>query len=422
MNVKNSEHLTLAEARYLALAAQGLETPSAPAKQIRPAKSDLLALIDQGTVIQLDSISVISRTHETVLWSRLGDYDVSLLAELHYPDAELFEGWAHAASLLPVAALPYMKRKMLLHRDPAGRDGEYLRKNRDLLDHVLATVRDSGPLSTRAFERPEGKDRQRWEWYGGKPAKEALDFLWYSGELMIQRRIGFERVYDLTERVFPGYWEEPLPSIDAQDRFFVGRGLRAVGVGTLPWIADYFHDRGRFVEAKRAKQQLSNLEHEGLALPTTIEGIPGHAWIDARLIDTLDAFRGGHLQPSRSTLLSPFDNLLWRRQRALALFGYDYRIETYTPEPLRQYGYYSLTILHRGQLIGRLDPRFKRKLGLLSIESVHLEPWVKPSADIADGIAWALRDLLRFLGGNEISITKTSPERLGPMLRRRIGG
>lgn len=415
------DQLSLAEARYLALVAQRLETGSRRYRQ-QPAKTEMFDTIEQIGCVQLDSISVVSRAHETSIWSRMGDFDPAALAELHYPDAALIEYWAHAASLLPATAFPHLRRNMIAVADPAlSRWGRWAQDQRELIAGVLATIDREGPVSTRAFARPEGVERTPWAWYGGKPAKQALDYLWIAGELVVLRRVGFERMYDLTDRALPTARAGDLPSLEQQANYFTSRSLRALGVGTAPWVADYFHGMfGRYVSQSETRVQLEGLVQAGSAAQVSIAGQPGLAWLDVRYLPALEAMRSGAARATTVTLLSPFDNLMWRRVRALALFGMDYRLESYTPESKRQFGYYSMPILMRGELVGRLDARYRRKERALAVQAVHLEPGVRFGVERTRRLARALREFTRFLGGGEITIIKTEPAWLAPVLRQQL--
>jgi uncharacterized protein YcaQ len=414
--------VSLEEARYLSLVAQGIEPAPGETKPAKPGKPDLLRIVRRAGVVQLDSISVVSRAHETIVWSRAGRYAPADLNALHDPDRQVFEYWAHAASLLPIAFFPFVRRKMLAHRDPETSGwGEWATANRPLIDEVLRAVEAQGPLSTRAFERPEEISRRPWDWFGGKPAKQALDCLWTMGELVVVRRTGFERYYDLTERVFPALAAAPLPSEEEEAAFFTGQALRAVGIGTLPWIADYYRSgSSRYVAASAAQLALEGLERSGEAIRVALEHQRGSAWLDAALLPALQAFRAGDVRATARTLLCPFDNILWRRDRALALFGFDYRLESYTPEPKRVYGYYTLPILIDGRLVGRLDARYRRKERVLSVQSIHLEPTVKATASLAGTIVTILRAFVRFLGGGQIEVVMTAPEALHSHLLKRL--
>jgi uncharacterized protein YcaQ len=227
---------------------------------------------------------------------------------------------------------------------------------------------------------------------------------------MILKRTGFQRTYELTERLLPDvYSGSPTPLLQ-QQRTFIQAALRALGVATPRCAADYFRTSGRpHVPATPAARALEHLATEGEAIPITIAGLPGSAWLDPRQLPLLTELRAGRGQPTLTTLLSPFDNLIWYRPRTATLFGFEYRLECYTPAPKRRYGYYSLPILHRGRLIGRLDPSHNRRTGLLTIKCLHLEPDIRFSESMARAIAGALQDLARFIGATDIAISRSDP-------------
>lgn len=417
----SQERLTLDEARMLAVIAQRLDRRPPRARSRRLVKQRLLEMIRHLGCVQIDTISVISRSHETVLWSRLGAYDPALFEELHYPDGTLFEYWAHAAAFVPIEALPFYRRAMVRYRDKYETADSWAEREIAILDRVLARIRDHGPAGSRHFERPNGPRPDPWTWYGGKPERQALDHLWSRGDLMVQRRQSFQRVYDLTERVAPDFVTGPMPTEAEDRRHFVSTALTAMGVVTPAWVADYFRFGSmRHVSLAQAPHELTSLAREGLAVPVQIESIPGPAWLDPALLPRLADLRAGRGRPTLTTFLSPFDNLIWYRPRTAALFGFDYRVEFYTPAPKRIYGYYTLPILHRGRLVGRIDPSYDRRARRLTIKAAHLEPGVRPTAALADAVAGALRDLASFLGGTETVIVGSDPDGFAAMLNNRL--
>ncbi|MGI8484134.1 MAG: winged helix-turn-helix domain-containing protein [Thermomicrobiales bacterium] len=392
-----SETLTRSEAQWLAVTAQGLNRR--PFRR-RPTKQEILETIRRLGCVQLDTISVISRTHETVLWSRLGPYDTNLIAELYDPDHAITEYWAHAAAIIPVEFMPLFRTYMEARRENGGWSDEP--ENRATMDRLLALMATTGPLSSQDFEAPEGSRKaEAWEWHGIKPERRALEALWTRGEIVLRRRDGFRRVYDLPERIVPALWDdEPLPE-DARLREFVTRAVSALGVATAGWTVDYFRTSSpQHVSLQRAKEWLQRLEDEGEIVRVTVPGIDEPVWMDNSLRERLDRMRQGNNRPTLTTLLSPFDNLIWNRNRNEQLWDYHYRLECYTPAHKRIYGYYSLTILHKGRLIGRLDPSYDRKTRVLTIKALHVEPGVRVSTAMVGAITGAIEDLLRFLGGD----------------------
>lgn len=406
--------ITRDEARLLSVASQRLDRR--PPERQKRSKQMLLDTIRAIGCIQLDTISVISRSHETVLWSRVGPYDPALLNALHYPDGHLFEYWLHAAALAPIEHFPHVRRSMAALKE---RDS-WAREHRHVLNRVLAHANERGIVASRDFDRADGPPPEAWAWYGGKPERAALDSLWSNGELMVLKREGFQRFYAPTEQVLPGALHAELPTIEEQNRWFVERALYALGVATPKWVADYFRRGTPHVVAKEAAAILSRLSAEGKAVPVTIDGFKEPTWIGAKEIDLLDRLRDGAARPNLTTLLSPFDSLIWHRGRAADLFGFDYVLEIYVPAPKRRYGYYNLAILHKGNLVGRLDPSYDRRARVLTVRALHLEPTVKPTDRLAAAIAWSLRDLLTFLGGQDIGVLVSDPPQFAGMVQTAI--
>jgi uncharacterized protein YcaQ len=409
------------EARWLAVIAQRLDRR--PFRR-RPTAADILDTFEHLGTIQLDTISVISRSHETVLWSRLGPYDPDLVTELYDPRNALTEYLAHAASILPTSMLPLFRSHMEKARNHEGWASQP--ENHRVMDHVLERIRTHGPVASRHFDAPEDAERAGiWEWWGNKPERRALSALWIRGEVMIhQRDRGFARYFDLPERVAPGFWEaEPLEP-DTVRRDIIRHALRALGVTTARWATDYFRTGGQaHVTSVMTKKTLQELEQAGEAIPIEIPGIDEPAWLDPSLREQLELLRERKGRPTLTTLLSPFDNLIWNRPRGEQLWDFFYRLECYTPAPKRQYGYYSLPILHRGRIVGRLDPSYNRKARVLTVKALHLEPWVRPSEALMRSIAGAIEDLLRFLGGEPGAwvVQRTEPASLLPMLLPHAG-
>ncbi|MDQ3412645.1 MAG: winged helix DNA-binding domain-containing protein [Chloroflexota bacterium] len=416
-----AERLSLDEARMLAVIAQRLDRRPAAIRSPVRVKQRLLETVRHLGCVQIDTISVISRSHETVLWSRLGAFDPALFDEIYYPDGALFEYWAHAAAFVPIEALPFYFRAMAAYRARYEAPGSWAEREAATLNLVLAAIRERGPLASRHFERPAGPRADPWTWWGGKPERQALDHLWSRGDLMVQRRQGFQRTYDLAERIAPNRIGGEPPSEAAAQRHFVATALSAMGIGTPAWVADYFRTGWvRHVDSRSTGAELALMASEGLAVPAEVEGLSEPAWIDPALLPTLTELRSGRGRPTLTTLLSPFDNLIWYRPRTAALFGFEYRIECYTPEAKRIYGYYTLPILHRGRLVGRVDPSYDRRLRRLTIKAAHLEPRVRATDPLAAAVVGALRDLSGFLGGGEIVVQRSNPEPFATMLNDRL--
>jgi uncharacterized protein len=388
------ELITRREAQALATIAQGLAGPP-PRRRIR--SEDLKELVDRLSCIQLDTISVISRSHETVAWSRLGSYDRAYWDTLYDPLRAVSEYWAHAAAIVPLSDLRLHRPVMERFRNRARQ--QHTDATRQLHRAVLERIRTRGPMSSLDFEAMEGATASAWQWYGHKPERRALAELWSEGALVVRRRDAFRRVFDLTERIVPDLWHGEID--EPARRLALGRkALCALGVTTLPWFVDYFRTGGQpHLPRAVGSAVMAELEENHEAIPVSIKGIEEPAWLHCVALPGLDRLRQGRGWPTRTTLLSPFDNLVWNRQRDQELWDFHYRLECYTPAPKRRFGYYSLPILHRGRLVGRLDPSFDRKARLLTIRSLHWEPEARVHSAMERAVAGAIGRLCEFLGG-----------------------
>jgi uncharacterized protein len=354
------ETLSQDAVRGLMIAAQGLHNdPQPPAT-----KESVRSIIRQMQVLQIDSINVIARSHLLVLWSRLGDYDPHWLDEL-LAEGALFEYWSHAACFLPIEDYSHHRAG---NRMPGARPQKWLDENPVVAEAVLNHIRANGETRSADFERTDGQKGGWWNW---KEEKVALECLFLVGELMVRKRHNFHRIYDLRERVLPDFDKLPQISLaDAHDQFVLNT-IQALGVTKVDWIADYFR-----IKQADARAALKRLEAQDRVLAVPVEGWKTPAYIHPDNRKRVEAAAKGEIPRSKTTLLSPFDPLVWDRRRALDLFDFDYKIEVYTPEPKRKYGYFTLPILYNNTLIGRLDPKAHRKEGIFEIKAVHLEPGV----------------------------------------------
>jgi len=370
------------QARLLHLHAQGLL--ARPRRRAR--KADVLAAIRRMRMLQIDTINVVARSPYFVLYSRLGAYRSSWLDEL-LAEGAIFECWAHEACFAP-------SEDYELHRRHAvERQGHWSmrlamrirREHAAAMDALLTRVRERGAVKAADFE---GMQSGKAGWWGWKNEKRWLEALFALGELMIARRENFQRVYDLTERVLEkiGTTHTPVSLADMQ-RTFVLDAVRVLGVAQARWIADYFRS-GRLVK----DAELDAYVERGELLRVDVEGwkVPGYVHPDHREA-CLKATRG-RLRASHSTLLSPFDPVIWHRERAATMFEFDYRLECYVPAPKRIWGYYVLPILHGGRLIGRLDAKAHRADGVFEVKALYLEEETAPTEALLAGVANAIRD------------------------------
>jgi uncharacterized protein len=391
-------------ARELLLAAQGLGTVPK-----RATKDEVRETIRRMGVLQIDSISVVARSPYLVLWSRLGSYEPRWLDEL-LADGALFEYWSHAACFIPIEDYGLYRRLMI---EGGEKTRTWMRAHHEEIKHVMERVNENGPVRAAEFARTDGRGGGWWEW---KPEKRALEHLFAAGELMISRRENFHRVYDLRERVLANAlpdWEDALaPNEQEVWRALALKAVRALGVAVARWVPDYFR-----TPKKGVAGLLEELADEGELVCAGIEGLDEPAYVHPGNAELAKKILSNGLQSSVTTLLSPFDPIVWDRARASELFGFEYKIEVYTPAARRRYGYYSLPILHHGALVGRLDAKAHRKQGTFEVKAIHLEPGVPVSDDLVTGVAWTLRDCAGWHDTPEVLVRRSDPSELAEMLR-----
>jgi uncharacterized protein YcaQ len=399
--------LTLAAARALHLAAQGMLQP----RRRKAAKQDVMEVIARMGVLQIDTISVVARSPYLVLWSRLGDYDPSWLGE-HLAEGALFEYWAHEACFVPIDDYALLRHRML---DPAAMGWKYsetwMRERAAEVKAVLAHIRQHGPTRSSDFERTDGQSGGWWEW---KPEKRSLEVLFTSGALMIARRHNFQRVYDLAERVHPTWDDRHLPPMAETRRRLALKAVRALGVAKAAWIPDYYRTR-------RPHADIDALADAGALLRATVRGWDEPLYIHPDHLELAQRAAAGQLSATLTSVLSPFDPIVWDRRRALELFGFDYRLECYTPAAKRRYGYFTLPILRRGALVGRVDAKAHRRDGVFELKLVELEPGVRVSERFCADIAQALQRCANWHACPDVLITRTEPAAFGAQLAVALG-
>ncbi|MBK9798119.1 MAG: YcaQ family DNA glycosylase [Holophagaceae bacterium] len=384
-------------AQRLFLGAQGLlDDPTR-----RATTASLQALIDRLGFVQVDTINVVARAHDLTLFSRLDGYRPPHLKKLLEEKRSLFEGFTHDASAIPTIWFAHWKPRFTRDRERIhthawwqhhfrGTDGAKVVKD------VKARITKEGPLKSSDFEHPE----KRGPWWGWKPQKAALDFLWRSGELMIPRREGFQKVYDLTERVLPEHHGLPCPDPGGHRDWACASAAERLWVFTPKELADFFDA----IEAPEARAWCAAAEKEGRIVPVQVEDADGETRSAFALADWEARLARLPEPPERTRLLCPFDPILRDRARALRRFGFDYRFEAFVPEPKRQYGYFVLPILEGGRLVGRLDPKLHRDRDLLEIRGLWWEPGIKATRTRKRGLDEALGRLAAFLGADAIQL------------------
>ncbi|MDF3981840.1 crosslink repair DNA glycosylase YcaQ family protein [Luteibacter sp. PPL201] len=396
--------LSQRSAQRLHLHAQGLLRR--PSRKARVADVD--DAISRMALLQIDTIHVVARSPYLVLFSRLGGYPQGWLDDA-LADGRIAECWAHEACFVPVGEYRY-------HRDyRPGRASHWALKNarrvhadaRGDMEALLERIRREGPVRAADFERGTAAGTGWWGW---KPEKRWLEAWFALGELMVSRRERFQRVYDLASRV-TSRWPEPPPTEPLDEatirRHFILASVRALGIAKARWIADYFRLRLRVTA-----DELAPLVDRGDLIEATVDGWNEPAYVHRDHAAALDQASLGRLRASRTTLLSPFDPVVWDRDRARDLFGFDYSLECYVPAPKRRYGYYVLPILHRGHLIGRLDAKAHRQEGVFRVNGLWLEAGVEPSASIVDAVAGALRECAAWHGTPRVVVARSEPRAL----------
>lgn len=380
--------LSLAEARRLALAAQGFgRTPRGAI-----AHKQLQAQIERLGVVQIDSVNALVRSHYLPTFSRLGHYQAEHLDELAWGRARrrrLFEYWGHEASLLPLELYPLLRWRMRRAADGQGIYSQLAKfgvERRDAIDSVLQSVRERGALGAGSLSSRTEKAGPWWDW---SAEKMALEWLFAAGLVTVAGRRGFERLYDLPERVIPADVLNPpdLDDDEAQRRLLL-RSADALGVATERDLRDYYR-----LDVSDSKRRIAELVEAGELLPVTVQGWRQVAYC-----------RGEPRIPRRvrhSALLSPFDSLIWERERTERLLGFRYRLEIYTPQAKRVYGYYVLPFLHHERLLARVDMRSERATGRLAVHAVHLEEAVL-SEEARLALGDSLRALAHWLGLDEV--------------------
>lgn len=397
--------LTSDQARRVMVAAQGLDRRATR----KARKRDVLDAIRRMAVLQIDTIHVVARSPYLVLWSRLGPYRPSWLGEL-LEEGKLFEYWAHEASFLPIEDYGLLRHRMI---DPGGMGWKYshewIEANRDVVEHVLETIVRDGPMRSADFKRERRGGGGWWEW---KPEKRALEMLFTAGRLMVSKRDRFQRVYDIRERVHASWSDDQLPSLEDAHAALVRNAASALGVATARWLADYYR-----MSRAETDAAVDALAAAGELLEVTVEGWPDVAWTVPERLPLLESAASGGIRPTLTTVLSPFDPLVWDRQRAADVFGFEYRLECYVPAPKRRWGYFVLPILRRGRLVGRLDAKAHRKDGRFEVHALYLEDGVRVDDTFTSDIAAAISECAVWHGTPRVTIARTEPGQFRKGLR-----
>jgi uncharacterized protein YcaQ len=400
--------ITLSTARRLFIQRQRLN-------DLDPA-NDAAAILDVVRdlgCLQLDPISAVARSHQLVVRSRVGHYDLAVLDQLLWTDRSLFEYWAHMASIVLTEDYPIHALLMRTYARDEGtgkvspRYQQWLSVNQQLKRHILQELKRRGPLPARVFENKTEKGAGWYSsgWTSGRDVSQMLDYLWTTGKIMVTGRSGIQKLWDLGERCLPEWTPREKLSEKEVVRRATQKALRALGVGTMQHINQHF-TRKRY---PHLKETLHGLQAEGLIEKVHVEDDKAEWFIHTVDVPLLDRIEADDFAFERTTLLSPFDNLICDRARTAKLFNFDFRVEIYTPAHKRKFGYYVLPILHGDRLIGRIDPKLDREHGRLHIHAVHAEKDAPLNRKTARSIRTAIEDLATFLGASEIHYTHLVP-------------
>lgn len=402
--------LSLKQARRLALTAQGF-TGRQPPAAIKPAQ--LNRLIERLGILQIDSVNALVRSHYLPLFSRLGNYSADLLDQAAWSQGRrrtLFEYWGHEASLLPLSMYPLMRWRMQRAAQGEGiyqQLARFGREQPETIRRVLASVQELGALGAGSLSTRQERAGPWWDW---SAEKHALEWLFAAGEVTVAGRRGFERLYDLPERVIPeSILKQPLLGETEAQRGLLLHAANALGVGTEKDLRDYFR-----LSLTECRNGLAELVENGELLVCGVQSWkqPAYCLPEPKVPRKVEA----------SALLSPFDSLIWERSRTERLFDFRYRLEIYTPPDKRVYGYYVLPFLHNERIAARVDLRAERALGRLAVHAVHEED---PGLDEQgmQALAANLRQMADWLGLEQIQLNcpRASAARLRVALAQ-IGG
>lgn len=391
MSTKEPRLISIDEARRLALYATGLHEANQP--------SSVLETITNLGVLQIDSVNVFERAHYMPLFSRLGPYDKSELDKLHggkHP--KLIEYWAHEASFIRTEHYPFFGfRQEYNQRGSRTSYEKWAADNREFLDWILNEIRTRGPLAQGDFEHERAV--RKGSWWGWSDVKRALEYMFMYGEVVSGGRDGFKRTYALPEQVLPKtVLERKLDPLWAR-KHLLEKASKVMGVATSKDLADYF----RQVHA-RVKPLFDELVAERKLRVVRVEGWNEPAYVHYKL--DIDKVLAEAVPSQRTTLLSPFDPLVWFRERNERLWNFHYRIEIYTPEPKRIYGYYTLPLLWRNQIVGRIDLKNDRQSKTLLVQSAwHEEDLAaKQLPALARDLAAHLREVADWQGCEAIEV------------------
>jgi uncharacterized protein YcaQ len=372
-------------------------------------KRGTLSVIRKLGYVQIDTINVLERAHHLTLHSRISDYRKKFLHDLQAKDRKIFEYWAHAASYLPMDDYRYYLSFMERQKNP--KKGSWLerwiRKHGALTQKVKQRIRREGALGTSDFK--DTRERKRGPWWDWKPAKAALEILFWQGELMVKERRNFQRIYDLTERVLPADVNRVKPTEDEEKEYYIMRALHALGVATTQDINRYIGTSGKL------NKWIERMKRENSIVSVSVEGSNR----DYLMLASMDLPK--MKIDNRVHLLSPFDSAIILRDRIEDIFEFPYSLECYQPKTKRTYGYFCLPILWGNRFVGRIDPKADRHTNTLLINNLYFEDKKLLHKDFLASFSQSLLRLSSFTGCKTVSFADSVPgtlrNALTPFLR-----
>lgn len=383
-----------------------------------PTPDAIVDLVTALGYVQIDTLHVVNRAHHVTLWARFGSYDIADFHRLIYTAGQrrLYEGWGHAASILPLAHYRYHRWRVdrRVSYNPAYQDWLSKNGNRALVAQTLERIRSEGRLQVADFDQ-DGP--QRGTWFDWKPPKMALEALFASGDLMVAERVNFKRVYDVRERVLPEWVDTTPVAPDDARRYCLEQAAKALGVFEPRHMTLY-----AYMKATPAASLIRAMIAEGVLVEIQGETMNGvKTWMVHRdNLPLLQRAAEAEIKAERTTFLAPFDSLFWAWERDQKLWGFEQLLECYKRAEDRIYGYYSLPILHKDRLVGRFDPRLERKSGVLYLNALYLEPGIEPDEALVAEVAAAMRDFLAWHNAKGFEVVKSAPPAFGEKLVRAL--
>jgi uncharacterized protein YcaQ len=399
--VKKKNTLTKEEAISITLNAQGI------GRSFGKGKAGALKTIRHLGYVQLDTLAVVARAHHHILWTRTENYLEAQLNKL-MREKKIFEYWSHAAAFLPMEDYRFslIRKNEFVH----GRQ-HWFAKDKKIHKYVLDKIKAEGPLQSKDFET----DKRRGSWFDWKPAKIALEQLFQDGSLMVAERKGFQKIYDLAERVLPASVNTTTPTQEEFTQYLVRSAIRAHGIASLKDMTHLRKGINPFVQ-----KTLNEMVLAGEILEIKIASLadPYYQFISAKQSGQFPIKKKS--ETPTAIIISPFDNLIIRRERLKNLFGYDFMLECYLPEPKRKFGYFCLPVLFNTKFIGKFDPKADRATGIFYVKRFHLEHQPENMDEFLSAFATALKAFAKFNGCDKIVVEKTFPAKLKAELKKNL--